>query len=87
MGMVTIGHWAGRKKTDAEGYFLGERSVPIFAVVLFAGFPLLASFQGKVRWTSGFQLRPASPVCLMPLSFTSLYAYPDRLAGLISAKV
>lgn len=34
VAMVAIGHWQGRKKTDAEGYFLGERSVPIFAVVL-----------------------------------------------------
>src|SRR6476660_7591341 len=34
LGMIAIGHLHGRKKTDAEGYFLGERSVPIFAVVL-----------------------------------------------------
>jgi SSS family transporter len=33
-GMITIGHLTGRRKTDAEGYFLGQRSVPIFAVVL-----------------------------------------------------
>src|SRR3954464_7897358 len=34
LGMIAIGHLHGRKKMDAEGYFLGERSVPIFAVVL-----------------------------------------------------
>ena len=33
-GMVLIGHVVGRKKTDAKGYFLGERSSPTWAVVL-----------------------------------------------------
>jgi SSS family transporter len=32
--MVVIGHLHLHRKTDAEGYFLGQRSVPIFAVVL-----------------------------------------------------
>jgi SSS family solute:Na+ symporter len=33
-GMVLIGHVVGRKKTDAKGYFLGDRSSPTWAVVL-----------------------------------------------------
>src|SRR4051794_21659124 len=32
--MFVIGHWAGRRKTTAEGYFLGERKMPVFAVAL-----------------------------------------------------
>ena len=32
--MVLIGHVVGRKKTDAKGYFLGDRSSPTWAVVL-----------------------------------------------------
>src|SRR5882762_2625272 len=32
--MVIIGHSVGRKKLDAEGYFLGGRSSPTWAVVL-----------------------------------------------------
>ena len=32
--MLLIGHVVGRKKTDAKGYFLGERSSPTWAVVL-----------------------------------------------------
>jgi Na+/proline symporter len=32
--MVLIGHVVGRKKTDAVGYFLGNRSSPTWAVVL-----------------------------------------------------
>ena len=34
IGMMLIGHLTGRKKTNAEGYFLGERSVPVWGVVL-----------------------------------------------------
>ena len=34
IGMLLIGHLTGRKKTNAEGYFLGERSVPVWGVVL-----------------------------------------------------
>jgi SSS family transporter len=59
-GMITIGHVTGRRKTDAEGYFLGQRSVPIFAVVLstiaamlsaatFIGVPQ-ASFRGDLSY-------------------------------------
>src|SRR2546423_814148 len=32
-GMITIGHVTARRKMDAHGYFLGQRSVPVFAVV------------------------------------------------------
>src|SRR5689334_6706701 len=32
--MAVIGALAARKKTDAEGYFLAERSMPMFAVAL-----------------------------------------------------
>lgn len=32
--MVLIGHVVGRRKTDAKGYFLGERASPTWAVVL-----------------------------------------------------
>src|SRR3954452_12144375 len=32
--MATIGAFAARKKTDAEGYFLAERQMPTFAVAL-----------------------------------------------------
>ena len=32
--MVLIGHVVGRKKTDAKGYFLGDRSSPTWAVIL-----------------------------------------------------
>src|SRR4051794_14165738 len=34
IAMVVIGHLHLHKTDDAEGYFLGKRSVPIFAVVL-----------------------------------------------------
>src|ERR1700712_5311641 len=33
-GMVLIGHVVGRRKTDAEGYFLAGRSTPMWAVIL-----------------------------------------------------
>ncbi len=32
--MVLIGHVVGRRKTDAKGYFLGDRSSPTWAVIL-----------------------------------------------------
>jgi SSS family solute:Na+ symporter len=59
-GMITIGHVVGRRKTDAEGYFLGQRSTPVFAVVLstiaamlsaatFVGAPE-ASFKGDLTY-------------------------------------
>jgi SSS family solute:Na+ symporter len=33
-GMLVIGHLSGRKQSDARGYFLAERSIPIWGVVL-----------------------------------------------------
>src|SRR5256885_15662332 len=32
--MFCIGHLSARRKTDAEGYFLGGRKMPVFAVAL-----------------------------------------------------
>jgi SSS family transporter len=32
--MIFIGHYAARRKTDAEGYFLAERSMPTWAIAL-----------------------------------------------------
>src|SRR5256885_13313646 len=32
--MIFIGHFVARRKTDAEGYFLAQRSMPAWAVAL-----------------------------------------------------
>jgi len=32
--MFCIGHFSAKRKTDAEGYFLGGRRMPVFAVAL-----------------------------------------------------
>jgi SSS family transporter len=34
IGMLVIGNLSGRKKSDAKDYFLGERSIPVWGVVL-----------------------------------------------------
>lgn len=60
--MIFIGHAVSRRKTDAEGYFLAQRSMPIWAVALstvatslsiatFTGGPQ-ASFNGDLTYLS-----------------------------------
>src|SRR5882757_4357955 len=60
--MIFIGHAVARRKTDAQGYFLAQRSMPIWAVALstvatslsiatFTGGPQ-ASFDGDLTYLS-----------------------------------
>src|SRR3954462_14453813 len=56
--MFCVGHLTSRKKTDAEGYFLGERKMPVWAVALsiVATSLSVATFVGAPQFSFGGDL-------------------------------
>jgi SSS family solute:Na+ symporter len=68
--MIFIGHFVARRKTDAEGYFLAERSMPSWAVAL----STVATALSVATFTGGPQIAFAGDLTYLSLNLGGFLA-------------